>query len=172
MIVFKSVFCFTQLMEFNTNTYSLLKIFTERVSWFEVFIHEPVTTSIDASKIRHGYGLSQGAKALVLKAGDRFLMVVVPGDKKINNAVLKSVLGVKEIRFATPEEVTLVTNGILIGGVPPFGSYFKLKTYVDATVLENEKIIFNCADRSVSVALKSSDYMQIEQPEIVNVVIS
>lgn len=159
-------------MVFNKTTYELLTLILDTASWFEVFVHEPVTTSIEASKIRHGYMLTQGAKALVLKAGDQFMMVVIPGDRKINNAVLKSVLGVKEIRFATSEEVTVVTNGILIGGVPPFGSYFKLKTYVDAAVLANEKIIFNCADRSVSVAIKSADYMKIEQPQIVNVVLA
>lgn len=157
-------------MKFNKQTYKLLEIILDSATWYELFVHEAVTTSIEASKIRHGYNLSQGAKALILKAGNEFFMVVVPGDKKIDNTKLKTRLTKKEVRFATPEEVIQITDGVLIGGVPPFGSFFNIKTYLDELVLNNEKIIFNCGDRSVSIALKSADYIKLENPKVVQVV--
>ena len=154
---------------FDKNTYSLIERIINNVTWFEVFVHEPVTTSIDASKIRHGYNLSQGAKALILKASEDYFMVVVPGDKKIDNSKLKKALDLKEVRFATPEEVSYITSGILIGGVPPFGSQFNIPTYVDKVLLSNEKIIFNCGDRRVSVALRINEFILMEMPKIIEV---
>ncbi|NIA02454.1 MAG: hypothetical protein GWP15_03650 [Nitrospirae bacterium] len=34
--------------------------------WYETFEHEPVRTSEEAAKIRTGYTLEQGAKALII----------------------------------------------------------------------------------------------------------
>ena len=34
---------------------------------FEPFEHEPVRTSLEASRIRTGYGIEQGTKALIVK---------------------------------------------------------------------------------------------------------
>ncbi|MCL4192387.1 MAG: hypothetical protein KJZ87_11700, partial [Thermoguttaceae bacterium] len=44
---------------------------------FEVLRHEPVFTSQQAAAVR-GTPLSSGAKALVCKGDDRFVMFVVP----------------------------------------------------------------------------------------------
>ena len=153
-------------MIYHPKTYELVTKLLSATTWLEVFTHAPVTTSVEASQIRHGYSITQGAKALILRSGGKFLMVVVPGDKKFLNSKLKRLLNVKEVSFASQEEIAQLTQGILIGGVPPFGSAFNLKTYLDRSVLENEKIIFNCGDRQVSVAMYSQEYIEIELPEI------
>ena len=153
-------------MTYHPKTYELLNKLLSATTWLEIFTHEPVTTSVEASELRHGYSITQGAKALILRTNGNFLMVVVPGDKKFLNSKLKLLLNVKEVSFATQEEIADLTEGILIGGVPPFGSAFNLKTYLDKSVLENEKIIFNCGDRQVSVAMYSQEYIDFEHPEI------
>ncbi len=154
----------------NNKTLELIALFIKKGTWFEVFVHEPVRTSEEASKLRHGYSIKNGAKALILKADKNFLMVVIPGDQKFDKLKLKALLGIKDISFATEEEVFKITSGVLVGGVPPFGSVFGLKTYVDKTVLLNEKIIFNCADRQVSVGLLSAEYKLIEDPVVADIV--
>ena len=153
----------------HNKTYDLINSFLEQASWFEVFVHEPVRTSEEASKLRTGYTIENGAKALILKTPSGNLMLVVPGDKRFDNSKLKTYLGVKTVSFATEEQVAEITNGVRLGGVPPFGSVFGLKTYVDKAVLSNEKIIFNCADKTVSVGLYLQDYLKIEKPTVVDV---
>ncbi len=155
---------------FHKKTVELLEKFLEQGTWFEVFIHEPVRTSEEASKLRHGYSITNGAKALILKTDTGFLMVVVPGDQKFDKAKLKSCLGIKDVRFATEDEVYSITEGVLVGGVPPFGSVFNLKTYVDKTVFANDKIIFNCGDRTISVGMHAGQYKNIEAPTVVEVI--
>jgi Ala-tRNA(Pro) deacylase len=49
---------------------------------FQVLRHEPVYTSDEASRVL-GYIAASGAKALICKANDAFVMLVMPGDRKL-----------------------------------------------------------------------------------------
>lgn len=143
--------------------------------WFESFEHPPVRTSEEAARIRDGYSLEEGAKALIVKTKrgggeSEFVMLVVPGDKKFDKDKVKNVLGIKDIRFATEDEVSEITKGVKPGGVPPFGNLFGLKVYADIGIFEHEKIIFNAGDRSYSVAMKAEDYKELVKPEVVSIV--
>lgn len=137
--------------------------------WFETFEHEPVLTSEQAAGLRDGYTLHQGAKALIVrvKAKDKtkfFSMLVLPGDLKFSTEKVKQLFNAKDIRFATVEEIDQITQGVLPGGVPPFGHLFNLQVYVDPSLLANEKIIFNAGDRAYSIAMQATDYQKIVQP--------
>ena len=142
--------------------------------WYERLHHEPVQTSEEAAKVRPEYSLKQGTKSLIVKAkrpGEekRFIMVIVPGDKKFDRKKLKSQTGYDDARFATPEEVGELTGGILPGGVPPFGNLFNLPVFADKMVFDNEKIIFNAGDRRVSIAMLTKDYRELVKPEICDI---
>jgi prolyl-tRNA editing enzyme YbaK/EbsC (Cys-tRNA(Pro) deacylase) len=146
---------------------SLLK---KNECWFETFEHQPVETSQQAAEIRTGYSLAQGAKALILKADKDFVMIVVPGDQRFDNQKVQQLLGTNHIRFARPEEIKKITDGVKIGGIPPFGNLFNLDLYVDQQVLGNEKIIFNAGDRKFSIAMKSKDFQHLAKPEMVDII--
>lgn len=138
---------------------------------FETFEHEAVRTSEEAAKVRTGYTIQQGAKALIVRAkisnqDKKFVMVVVPGDKRFDNQKLKNLLGAKDIRFATETEVGELTDGVQPGGVPPFGNLFGLDIYTDKSLINQQKIIFNAGDKRYSVGMLSSDYIQVVQPHI------
>lgn len=136
---------------------------------YQYFEHQPVRTSEEAAAIRTGFVLSQGAKALIVRikkdSQKKFLMIVIPGDKRFDKQKLSQVLETKDIRFATEDEVAEVTSGVQVGGVPPFGNLFGLEVIVDPAVLENEKIIFNAGDRRFSIAIMATDYEKIVSPK-------
>lgn len=155
----------------------ILELLKTNNCWYETFEHAPVKTSEEASKIRIGYQLNQGAKALIVRVkipnrGKSFYMLVMPGDKRLDNDKLKTFLGAKDLRFATVEEVSELIDGVQVGGVPPFGNLFGLKVIVDNSLFENEKIVFNAGDRSYSIAMKSEDYKKIVEPQITDIVTS
>src|SRR5689334_7740437 len=91
---------------------------------FHVLRHEPVYTSEQAAAVR-GTSLASGAKALVVKAGDRFVLFVLPADRKLDSRKARDVVGVRSLRFGTREEVQERT-GLQPGSIPPFGSLFGL----------------------------------------------
>jgi prolyl-tRNA editing enzyme YbaK/EbsC (Cys-tRNA(Pro) deacylase) len=141
--------------------------------WFEEFQHQSVRTSEQATKLRTGYTLRQGAKALIMRAkianeGKKFAMIVIPADQKFDSAKVKQVLGAKDIRFATEDEVETVTNGVKPGGVPPFGNLFDLEVVSDKTLYDSERIVFN-AGRTSSIAMKSADYKELVAPKIADI---
>jgi Ala-tRNA(Pro) deacylase len=128
---------------------------------FTVTRHEPVFTSEEAAAVR-GAPLSSGAKALVVKAGDGFVLLVIPADRKLDSKKARAALGQKSIRFATREEVAEVT-GLQPGSIPPFGSLFGLRTRVDPALGLNAAINFNAGDHSISVQMSHADYMTVEK---------
>jgi prolyl-tRNA editing enzyme YbaK/EbsC (Cys-tRNA(Pro) deacylase) len=82
---------------------------------------------------------------------------------------VKKLLNSQDIRFAFENEVSEVTDGIKIGGVPPFGNLFGLEVYADRKVFDNDKIIFNAGDKRISIAMKTSDYKILVNPRIVDI---
>jgi Ala-tRNA(Pro) deacylase len=129
--------------------------------------HAPVFTSEEAAAVR-GAPLSSGAKALVVKAGETFLLLVVPADRKLDSKKARAQLGVKGLRFASREEVEQLT-GLQPGSIPPFGSLFGLPTRCDPALSLNERINFNAGDHAVSISMTCADYLAVERPEMVEV---
>ena len=64
-----------------------------------------------------------------------FYLAVMSASKKFSWKLLKKVLKIKNMRFATPEEVAKIT-GCLPGAVPPFGSVFNVPTLVDESLIK------------------------------------
>lgn len=131
---------------------------------FQLYEHEPVYTSEDAAKIR-GTDLSAGAKALVLFADGKPIMVAVAGDRKIDFSLFKKLYGVKDLRMATKEEVLNVT-GVPIGAVPPYGSIFGIPLYEDESIHNNEQMAYNAGLHTKSISMSVADFEKIEKPII------
>jgi Ala-tRNA(Pro) deacylase len=123
---------------------------------YEVLRHAPVFTSEEAAAIR-GTPLASGAKALVCKADDQFLMIVLPADRKLSSKAVRKSGGVKSLRFASREEVEQLT-GLAPGSIPPFGSLFGLA--------EQPRINFNAGDHAISISMAYADYVAAEQPRL------
>jgi len=131
---------------------------------FTVLRHEPVYTSEQAAAVR-GTPLSSGAKALVVKAGERFILLVLPADRKLDSRKARDGLGVKALRFASREEVEQLT-GLQPGSIPPFGSLFSLPTYCDPALADNPSINFNAGDHAISVQMTYEDFARAERPAL------
>ena len=132
---------------------------------FKYFVHKAVFTSQEAADER-GLELKQGVKALIFKNG-KFIMALVPGDRKVDAKKLAKILRFKELKLAKPEEVLEITN-CEVGSVHPFGFIHELETYMDEKVLENEIVDFNIGLHTESIAMKSEDLVKIIKPKILD----
>ena len=158
-------------MKYHPVTEKITSLLSKNKFWFETFEHGPVRTSEEAAKLRTGYKLNQGAKAIIVRGkeagvGKKFVMLVFPGDKKFDAVKIKEQFNISDISFASEAQVGKITQGVLPGGVPPFGNLFGLDVIMDKGVLDNEKIVFNAGDRCFSVAMKSADYVTLVIPKI------
>ena len=121
-------------------------------------------TSEEAAAVR-GAALASGAKALICKADDRFVMIVVPADLLLDSRGVRRQFGCRKLRFADRDEVLELT-GLAPGSIPPFGSLFGLATYCDQRLSENETINFNAGDHRISVSMLYADYLRVEGPDL------
>ena len=131
---------------------------------FQTSRHGPVYTSAEAAAVRGAY-LHSGAKALIIKAGQRYVMIVLPADLSLDSKAARKALGCKSIRFATRDEVFEMT-ALTPGAIPPFGSLFELETYCDSRLADNRQINFNAGAHTVSVSMTYDDYVAVEKPTL------
>ena len=131
---------------------------------FSVLQHAPVFTSEEAAAVR-GTSLASGAKALICKADEQFVLIVLPADRRLASKQVRKEAGVKSLRFATREEVEQLT-GLAPGSIPPFGSLFNLSTWCDSRLVEQPQINFNAGDHAVSIGMTYQDFVRAESPKL------
>lgn len=132
---------------------------------FEVIDHPPGASAAEIARAR-GTSLAIGGKSLVMKL-DRdigFAMVVVGGDRRVDNRQFRRVLGVRRLRFATAEELGALT-GLVPGRVPPFGRpIFDLPLFVDAGLAAQPEIAFTPGRADRSFRLSTADWLRVAAP--------
>ena len=131
---------------------------------YRVLDHEPVFTSEQAAKIR-GTEASQGAKALIVYADGRPIMLVLPGNRKVDFKKFKLGFMFRDLRMATPEEVEKLA-GVKIGAVHPLGNLAKMSLYVDSQLGKSDEIAFNAGLHEKSIIMKYKDYERLCSPTV------
>ncbi|MBP9813565.1 hypothetical protein KBC80_00090 [Candidatus Woesebacteria bacterium] len=129
---------------------------------FEPYEHVAVKTSEEAAKIRNT-PLREGAKALLLYADEKPIMVVISGDRKLDMKAFKVIYSVRDLRMATPVQVEQVT-GVTIGAVPPFGHIFGIPLYMDKAVSANSHVSFNAGLHTRSIRMAEPAYERVAKP--------
>ena len=142
------------------------------VSWlnqagvaYRLVTHPPTPTSVDAALAR-GEPLGCGAKALVVKADGQFRLFVIPADRKLDSRLARKSLGLRELRFATPEELA-ATVGLPPGAIPPFGEpllHLPLAANV-ALGMRFPQVAFNAASLTASIIMTAADWERLAKPE-------
>jgi Ala-tRNA(Pro) deacylase len=129
-----------------------------------VVTHEVTPTSADSARAR-GVPLGCGAKALVVKADDAFRLLVIPADRKLDSKLAKKSLGVKDLRFATAEELAAIV-GLPPGAIPPFGEpLLRLPLAADLDVGHRfPDVAFNAASLTASVIMAGADWERLAKP--------
>jgi len=126
--------------------------------------HEPTPTSADAARAR-GEPIGCGAKALLLKTGEKFRLFVLPADRKLDSALVKRQLGVDRLRFASKEELLALT-GLVPGSVPPFGEpILPFELIADVAIGSvYPHVAFNAGSLTDSIIMSAADWARLAQP--------
>lgn len=124
---------------------------TDRAIPFVIMTHEAVDTSVAAAKAR-GTPLNSGAKALLVKAGPDFVLIVIPGDRTLEWKAVRHALAERRVRLATSDELRDNT-GLPKGAVPPFGKLLGLRVFVDSELARIPLVRFNAGDLTRSIEM-------------------
>ena len=137
------------------------QILIEKNIPFEEFEHEAVYTSEQAAAVRGLGSAKEGIKSMIFGTETgKFILVLNPGDKKIDTKTIARLERVNRLFLATPEKVERIA-GIPIGCVAPFGLKTKLKTYLNEALFENEYLYFNPGSHTKTIRIKAADLLKV-----------
>ena len=143
---------------------AIVALLSKEGAVYKLIEHGPVITSYDAAQVR-GINISQGAKSILLSADGSILLVVVPGDRRIDFKSFKKQLNIRDLRMCTPSDIRDAFD-LEVGAIPPFGNLLGVKTYADRTLLTHDAIFFNAGSHTRSIRLETKDYIRLVQPHI------
>jgi Ala-tRNA(Pro) deacylase len=90
-------------------------------------------------------------KTLVVKLDRLPALVLIPANKILDKQKLKKIAKVKSVDFIKETWMKKNLKGVKVGAVPPFGNLWQLQTFIDKTLLREQKIIFNSGDYNFSI---------------------
>ncbi len=122
-------------------------------------LKEVPKTAQDVERI-YGCSLHQILKTIVFVGEKAPVIVVLPGDKKVNINKLKEITKQDYIKVAKPEEVVSIT-GFNIGGVSPFVQNSDIKKIIDASVFKIKVVNIGSGKDDVGIELNSMDLKKI-----------
>ena len=136
---------------------------------YRLIDHPPEGRTELVSTLR-GNDVAHAAKCLVVmlkvtKKQRRYVLTVIPGDRKLDLAAVKALYGAGYAAFAEPVKAEELA-GSVVGTVLPFSYHPDLDLVVDPALLVVPELYFNAGRLDRSVALHSADYQRIAQPRV------
>ncbi|EPT0781043.1 YbaK/EbsC family protein [Enterobacter hormaechei] len=100
---------------------------------------EKSTATVSEAADAFGVESGQIAKSLTFTVGEDIVLLVMPGDRRLDNKKFKSFFGVKA-RMLPADEVEYHT-GFKPGGVSPLGVAAEVKVYCDVGLRQYEEVL-------------------------------
>lgn len=100
------------------------------------------------------------AKAVVLKDGKEYLMVVVPATNWVDMDHLRKELG-RDFHMATEEEIARLFSDCDSGAVPPLGPAYGIETFLDDSLDSLASIYFEAGDHRELVHTMGRDFQEM-----------
>jgi Cys-tRNA(Pro) deacylase len=116
-----------------------------------------------------GCDLSQIVKSLVFACDGRWILVMVPGDRRADRAKVAAEAGCERVKTAGPEDVERVT-GFEAGGVAPFPLPGVAAVLVERTLLSQEVVWIGAGTRRHMAALAPADLARVARARAVDAV--
>ena len=121
-------------------------------------VHHPVAYTAQELAAIEGVRGREHAKVIVVKMPAGVALAVLPADRRIDLARLGAE------RLAAAEEFQPIFTDCERGTMPPFGHLYGVPTYVDQTLAENSRIIFEAGTHSDAIQMSYADYERLAQP--------
>ncbi len=134
---------------------------------FDVVAHEQVFSAARLAQAVHAPGRTV-AKVVLLRAdsGFRYVAAVLPSTHVVDIDRLSEALGGATLELATELEIAERCPDCECGVLPPFGSQYAAETIVDASLTEDEEIIFPGSTHSEAIRMRYQDYYEAEHPRV------
>jgi len=127
--------------------------------------HPPAYTAQEVAASEHISG-DMMAKPVIVYDGGEYVMCVLPASYRLNLGKVSKALKAIDLRLASEAEMGEIFDDCELGAEPPFGNLYRMDTFVDAHLAEDEEIVFQAGSHSRSVRMRYSDYQTLAKPKV------
>ena len=131
---------------------------------YEVLHHPQAFTAQELAAIEHVKGRCH-AKVVMIKADNDRFMAVLPADHRVDLDRFNKLTG-KRTALATEAEFKELFPDCAVGSMPPFGQLYGVATYVDASLVGADQIVFEAGTHSDAVKMRYADYARVAGPTV------
>ena len=132
---------------------------------YQIVNHSVAYTAQEAAESLHVRG-NLFAKVVVVKASERFVMLVLPSNWRVDLKHVADILECPHIRLATEEELAHLFPDCEIGSMPPFGNLYGMSVYVDELLTNDEEIFFDAGTHVGAIKLRYRDFADLVHPQV------
>ena len=142
----------------------LLEFLNAQQVRYQLLHHPEAFTAQELSAIEGVRGKNH-AKVVIVKAGPRLVMTVLPADHRLELDQLTALLGAPT-RLATEAEFKEAFADCAVGTMPPFGKLYDLETWMDASLTDDGFVVFEAGTHTDAVRMSYADFARLAEPRI------
>jgi len=132
---------------------------------FKHTVHPMAYTAREVASAEH-LPAREVAKVVIVSVDNAYQMVVLPANRAVDLAELRTALGMSHARLATEHEIADLFPECDLGAMPPFGNLYDMPVYVDSGLAQDEWIAFNAGSHTDMIHMRFKDYKWLVNPVI------
>ncbi len=106
------------------------------------------------------------AKTIIVDMDGEKVMAVLSASRHVDIVALRKLAEASEARLATEDEFRELFPDCEVGAMPPFGSLYGMRVYVDEMVTEVDDLCFNAGSHEQILRMDCRDFLDLEQPVV------
>ena len=126
---------------------------------YDLTLHPHTLSSNETARAAH-IALDHIAKAVVVKGGSDYAIVVIPANNWLKMGYLRHELN-RDLRLATKGEIAELFGDCEPGAVPPLGPAYGIETLLDESLTSLEDVYFEAGDHEQLVHLRGEDFQAL-----------
>jgi len=106
------------------------------------------------------------AKTVIVDLDGEKVMAVLSASRHVDLEALRKLAKARAARLATEDEFREMFPDCEVGAMPPFGSLYDTRVFVDEMVTEVDDLCFNAGSHEQIMRMDCLDYRKLEQPVV------
>ena len=106
------------------------------------------------------------AKTIIVDLDGEKVMAVLSASRHVDLEALRKLAHGKQARLATEDEFEELFPDCEVGAMPPFGSLYDTRVFVDEMVTEVDDLCFNAGSHEQILRMDCRDYLNLERPVV------
>ena len=132
---------------------------------FTAFQHPPAFTAQEEAAICHVPGGSW-AKIVVCVADEELILAVLPAHRLVDLEALRALAGAWAVRLANEREFARSYTDCEPGAMPPFGSLYDQRVFVDQSLVGEMEMVFNAGTHTDAIRMHYGDFAELARPVV------